>query len=65
MNDQQYQRAKEIKEELRSIKGALEDMESERNFLDLPEEMFMRHCDEKRGFLESEKARLEAEFAAL
>lgn len=65
MTEDQYKSAKQLKSEISNYKGALDALIDERNYLDLPQEMYDRHMTEKRAFLEAELARLEAAFAAL
>ena len=65
MTEDQYKSAKKLKAEIGNFKGALDSIIDERNYLDLPQEMYDRHAVEKRAFLEAELARLEAAFAAL
>ena len=65
MNDEQYKQAKTLKSEIMDTKAALESLSDERNFLELPQEIYDRHLAEKRAFLVGELKRLEAAFAAI
>lgn len=65
MTDQEYDRAMELKITIDERKNGLVALDLQENSLDLPEEMFHRHQEEKRAFLQCEITRLEAAFVAL
>ena len=65
MTEEQYQQARQLRGVIGNHKEALAILDEERNNLCLPQEMWVRHLAEKRAFLESELARMEAAFAAL
>jgi hypothetical protein len=66
MTDDQYERAKVLQGEIRNREYILANIEEdEKNWIGLPKEMFDRHMQEKRAFVQAEIERLKQEFSAL
>jgi hypothetical protein len=65
MTEEQYQRARHLRNAIASRKEALAILSCERNNLHLPQELWDRHLAEKRAYLEGELSLEEAAFAAL
>ena len=65
MKNEQFKKAKLLKIRMDEYKGTLDGLHDERNWMNVPDDMFKRHLDEKREWLAAELQKLEEEFEAI
>lgn len=65
MNKEAHELAGKIRDEINEWESALDGLMDEKNLMDLPLELFMRHIKEKIEWVESEIVRLEKKYEAI
>jgi len=65
MKNELFKKAKLLKSRMDDYKSTLDGLRDERNWMNVPDDMFKRHLGEKREWLAAELQKLEEEFDAI